>query len=99
MPILNRTGRIVIFHFNLGQRRFRLEQHHASSNGIAMSENNINFVSSVPSNLANGQPTKKSVPDRIAPTIAPEKMKSNADSVKAATVSELNSKYALLLKF
>ena len=94
MPILNRTGRRVIFHFNLGQRRFRLEQHHASSNGIAMSENNINLVSSVPSNLANGQPTKKSVPDRIAPTIAPEKMKSNADSVKAATVSELNSNHA-----
>ena len=59
-----------------------------------MSENDIKFVSSVPSNLANGQPTAKSVPERVAPTIAPEKIKSSADSVKAATINELNKNYA-----
>jgi len=41
-----------------------------------------NFVSSVPSNLANMQPTVKAVPERIAPTIAPEKLKSQADTTK-----------------
>lgn len=59
-----------------------------------MSENDINLVSSVPSNLANGQPTAKSAPERVAPKIAPEKIKSQADSVKAATMSELNENHA-----
>lgn len=59
-----------------------------------MSENDIKFVSTVPSNLANGQPTAKSVPERVAPTIAPEKIKSSADSVRAATINELNQNYA-----
>lgn len=59
-----------------------------------MSENDIKLVSSVPSNLANGQPTAKAVPDRVAPTIAPERLKSQADSVKAATVEELNENHA-----
>jgi flagellar protein FlaG len=59
-----------------------------------MSENEIKLVSSVPSNLANGQPTVKAVPARVAPTIAPERLKSQADSVKAATVDKLNENYA-----
>ena len=59
-----------------------------------MSENDIKIVSSVPSNLANGQPTAKAVPERVAPKIAPEKAKSAADSVKVATVNELNENHA-----
>lgn len=59
-----------------------------------MSENEIKIVSSVPSNLANGQPTSKSVPDRVGPKIAPEKLKSEADNVKAATFDELNQNFA-----
>lgn len=59
-----------------------------------MSENDVKLVSSVPSPLANGQPTAKSVPERVAPIIAPEKLKSKADSVKAATVDELNQNHA-----
>lgn len=59
-----------------------------------MSENDVKLVSSVPSPLANGQPTVKAVPERVAPVIAPEKIKSNADSVKAATVDELNQNHA-----
>ena len=59
-----------------------------------MSENEIKIVSSVPSNLANGQPTAKAVPERVAPTIAPEKLKSQADSVKEAAFNELNSNHA-----
>jgi flagellar protein FlaG len=59
-----------------------------------MSENDIKIVSSVPSNLANGQPTSKSVPHRVAPTIAPARLKSEADSIKAATVQELNDNHA-----
>ena len=59
-----------------------------------MSENDIKLVTSVPSNLANGQPSKKSVPERIAPKIAPEKVKSEADNVKAATMTELNANHA-----
>ena len=58
-----------------------------------MSENEIKIVSSVPSNLANGQPAVKSVPDRVAPTIAPEKIKSQADNTKAATMNELNENH------
>lgn len=53
-----------------------------------------NFISSVPANLANLQPTVKAVPDRIAPTIAPEKLKSQADTTKAATLDELNQNHA-----
>ena len=59
-----------------------------------MSENEIKFVSSVPSNLANGQPTSKSVPERVAPTIAPERLKSQADSIKEATVNEVDQNHA-----
>jgi flagellar protein FlaG len=59
-----------------------------------MSENEIKLVSSVPSNLANGQPSARSVPDRVAPKIEPERIKSVADNVKAATVDELNQNYA-----
>lgn len=59
-----------------------------------MGENEIKLVSSVPSNLANGQPTSKSVPERVAPTIAPERLKSQADSIKEATVNELNQNHA-----
>ena len=59
-----------------------------------MSDNDVKLVASVPSNLANGQPTKKSVPDRVAPSIAPEKLKSDADITKAATVNELNRNHA-----
>jgi flagellar protein FlaG len=59
-----------------------------------MSENEIKLVSSVPSNLANGQPTSKSVPERVAPTIAPERLKSQADSIKEATVNELDQNHA-----
>jgi flagellar protein FlaG len=59
-----------------------------------MSENEIKVVSSVPSNLANGQPAARSVPERISPKIEPERLKSAADTVKAATVDELNRNYA-----
>ena len=59
-----------------------------------MSDNDVKLVSSVPANLANGQPTSKSVPDRVAPTIAPEKLKSQADTTKAATMNELNQNHA-----
>ena len=59
-----------------------------------MSENDIKLVSSVPSNLANGQPAAKSVPARVAPTIAPERLQISADNVKAATVNELTANHA-----
>jgi len=59
-----------------------------------MSENDIKLVSSVPSNLANGQPPSKAVPDRVAPKIAPERIKSQADNTKEATISELNKNHA-----
>ena len=59
-----------------------------------MSENDIKLVSSVPSNLANNQPAAKSVPARVAPTIAPERLKISADNVKAATVNELTANHA-----
>ena len=59
-----------------------------------MSENEIKIVSSVPSNLANGQPTTKTVPDRVGPKIAPKKIKSDADNVKAAAFDELNQNFA-----
>ena len=58
-----------------------------------MSENDIKLVSSVPSNLANSQPAAKSVPARVAPTIAPERLKISADNVKAATVNELTANH------
>jgi flagellar protein FlaG len=58
-----------------------------------MSENDIKLVSSVPSNLANGQPASKAVPDRVAPKISPELIKSQADHIKEATISELNKNY------
>ena len=59
-----------------------------------MSDNDIKLVSSVPSNLANSQPAAKSVPARVAPTIAPERLKISADNVKAATVNELTANHA-----
>ena len=59
-----------------------------------MSEDNIKIVSSVPSNLANGQPTVKSVPDRVAPKISPDRVKSVADNVKAETFNELTENHA-----
>ena len=59
-----------------------------------MSENDIKLVSSVPSNLANGQPAAKSVPASVAPTIAPERLQISADNVKAATVNELTANHA-----
>ena len=59
-----------------------------------MSENDIKLVSSVPSNLANSQPAAKSVPARVAPTIAPERLKISADNVKAATFNELTANHA-----
>ena len=59
-----------------------------------MSENDIKLVSSVPSNLANGQPAAKSVPASVAPTIAPERLKLSADNIKAATFNELTANHA-----
>lgn len=59
-----------------------------------MSENEIKLVSSVPSNLANGQPTSKAVPERVGPVVAPEQIKSQADQTKAATVDVLNENHA-----
>jgi len=59
-----------------------------------MSENDIKLVSSVPSNLANGQATQKTVPERIALKIAPERLKSQADHTKAAAMTELNQNHA-----
>ena len=59
-----------------------------------MMENDIKLVSSVPSNLANGQPAAKSVPASVAPTIAPERLQISADNVKAATVNELTANHA-----
>ena len=58
-----------------------------------MSENDIKLVSSVPSNLANSQPAAKSVPTRVAPTIAPERLKASSDNVKAATLNELTANH------
>ena len=58
-----------------------------------MSENDIKLVSSVPSNLANSQPAAKSVPARVAPTITPERLKTSADNVKAATFNELTANH------
>ena len=58
-----------------------------------MSENDIKLVSSVPSNLANSQPVAKSVPARVAPTIAPERLINNADNVKAAAFNELTANH------
>lgn len=58
-----------------------------------MSGNEIKIVSSVPSNLANGQASVKSVPERTAPQVAPDRLKSVADGVKAATVGELNENH------
>ena len=58
-----------------------------------MSENDIKLVSSVPSNLANGQPAARSVPARVAPTIAPERLINNADNVKAAAFNELTANH------
>ena len=58
-----------------------------------MSDNDIKLVSSVPSNLANSQPAAKSVPARVAPTIAPERLKTSADNVKAATFNELTANH------
>jgi len=63
-------------------------------NGGNMSENDIKLVSSVPSNLANGQPASKAVPDRVAPKIAPERLQSQADHTKEATLIELNKNHA-----
>lgn len=57
--------------------------------GSVMSEGDIKIVTSVPSNLANGQATAKAVPERVAPKIAPERVKSEADQVKRQTVNEL----------
>lgn len=59
-----------------------------------MSENDIKLVSSVPSSLANGQPITRGVPERTAPKIEPEKLKMQADSIKVATLSELNENHA-----
>lgn len=59
-----------------------------------MTENDVKFVSSVPSPLANGQPTAKSVPERTAPIIPPEQLKSAADVTKNATINELSKNYA-----
>jgi flagellar protein FlaG len=59
-----------------------------------MSENDIKLVSSVPSNLANGQSISKAVPDRVSPKIAPERLISQADHTKEATISELNKNHA-----
>ena len=59
-----------------------------------MSENDIKLVSSVPSSLAKGQPTTRSVPERTAPKIEPEKLKMQADNIKVATLSELNENHA-----
>lgn len=58
-------------------------------NGNFMSEGDIKIVTSVPSNLAHGQATTKAVPERVAPKIAPERVKSEADQVKRQTVNEL----------
>lgn len=63
-----------------------------------MSESDIKLVSSVPSNLANGRPTTKAVPERIAPNVAPDKLKSAADHVKAETLSTLNENHADFIK-
>ena len=66
--------------------------------GKGMSENDIKLVSSTPANLANGQPPAKAVPERVAPLVAPEKVKSAADNVKLATFQELNENYAQFKK-
>ena len=59
-----------------------------------MSENEIKIVSSVPSNLANGQPIAKAVPEHVKPIIAPEQLINQADQTKSATVAELNENHA-----
>ena len=58
-----------------------------------MSENDIKIVSSVPSNLANNQPAATSVPARITPAIAPERLKNSVNNVKLETVNELTAQH------
>ena len=63
-----------------------------------MSENDIKIVSSVPSNLANNQPAATSVPARISPAIAPERLKNSANNVKLETVNELTAQHQDFIK-
>ena len=63
-----------------------------------MSENDIKLVSSVPSNLANSQPAAKSVPARVSPAIAPERLKNSANNVKVETVNELTAQHQDFIK-
>ena len=63
-----------------------------------MSENDIKLVSSVPSNLANNQPAATSVPARISPAIAPERLKNSANNVKLETVNELTAQHQDFIK-
>ena len=57
-----------------------------------MSENDIKLVSSVPSNLANGQPASKAVPDRVAPKIAPERAQKPGRSYQSRDNDRAKSK-------
>ena len=62
--------------------------------GTIMSENDIRLVTSVPADVSKAQAKAASVPQTAAPSIPPERLKSQADSVKAATVDTLNANHA-----
>ena len=62
--------------------------------GTIMSENDIRLVTSVPADVSKAQAKAASVPQTAAPSIPPERLKSQAYSVKAATVDTLNANHA-----
>lgn len=63
-----------------------------------MSNSEITISSNVPAGFNNGQPSVRTVPERVAPQLAPEKLVSIADNVKNKTVMELNKNHAAYVK-
>lgn len=59
-----------------------------------MSENDIRLVTSAPADVSKAQAKAVALPQTAAPSIPPERLKSQADSVKAATVDTLNASHA-----
>jgi len=59
-----------------------------------MSENDIRLVTSAPADVSKAQAKAVALPQTAAPSIPPERLKSQADSVKAATVDTLNENHA-----
>tara|TARA_B110000003_G_scaffold232190_1_gene235005 strand:+ start:2305 stop:2697 length:393 start_codon:yes stop_codon:yes gene_type:complete len=59
-----------------------------------MSENDIRLVTSAPADVSKAQAKAVALPQTAAPSIPPERLKSQADNVKAATVDTLNANHA-----